>query len=256
MHKGVNGGSREVGLGRRARSASCRRHTSHLVAVNRSHSLSATRHQHHHHHHHSGNPLFSSSRRLNSVSTSSNSHHYHHYRSHRQQAAITSATTTSATNPASSSSHHHHQHRHGGSSASSRRGSSSNKRYMWAVEQMVGSNLSPSRTRASHHHQYVSHCAICARQHALYLAAAQIHNSSSGGGGGERGGELVSSSSQLAVGEGVHGGAGYCRLCHQQQRRSSESAPKHSMVLFTEPQGGFITIPLTDKDQYNPVNRV
>ena len=103
---------------------------------------------------------------------------------------------------------------------------------MWAVEHhRAGLNPGPVRTR-SYHHQYLGQCDICARQQALYLAAAQLHNSVGGGGGG-----------------GVRGGGGVphvmcdpmqgvlCRLCHQRGRVNSNAGPKHSMVLFTEPQG-------------------
>ncbi|KAL5017005.1 hypothetical protein ScPMuIL_006594 [Solemya velum] len=44
------------------------------------------------------------------------------------------------------------------------------------------------------------------------------------------------------------------QLC--QNCRSGENPSHSSMVLFTEPQGAFITIPLRDKETYNPANAV
>ena len=236
----------DSGLGhRRVRSASCRRHTaSTAAAVHRSHSASHPRHNHSNNSNNTahayanprnvvqvpssrtragGTALSVSSGRHhrshgNNPGSSSSSHHHHHHNNHH---------------------HHHHSHRQGASASGSpsrRSSSSSSRRYMWAMEHhRAGLNPGPVRTR-SYHHQYLGQCDICARQQALYLAAAQLHNSVGGGGGGGGGG-------------GVRGGGGVphvmcdpmqgvlCRLCHQRGRVDSNAGPKHSMVLFTEPQG-------------------
>ncbi|KAK6190724.1 hypothetical protein SNE40_002525 [Patella caerulea] len=46
-----------------------------------------------------------------------------------------------------------------------------------------------------------------------------------------------------------------CEMC-QQSSSVPVNVPRRSMVLFTQPQGRFITIPLSEQDGYNPVSCV
>ena len=218
--RGANPG--DSGLGhRRVRSASCRRHTSAAVAVHRSHSASQPRH------HHSNNTVHAYSNPRN-ISQASGS------RTRAGTALSVSSSRHHRSHGNASSSSHHHSHRQSASASGSpsRRpsSSSSSRRYLWALEHRAGLNPGPIRTR-SYHHQYLGQCDICARQQALYLAAAQLHNSvGNGGGGGGAGGGVPH-----VVCDPLQGVL--CRLCHQRGRVSDSAGPKHSMVLFTEPQG-------------------
>ncbi|XP_070206133.1 uncharacterized protein [Littorina saxatilis] len=266
---GSGGGSNpgDSGSGhRRTRSASCRKHIPSVTSVTRSHSTSQSRH--HHHHHHNNHP--SNNNTNNTVHTYSTSRNIvQAFRTRAGSTILPSASSRhhrlqgNGNGPPSSSSH---QHRHNASSSSSlvsqaRRYSSSsssnNRRYLWAVEQHRAS-LKPVRTQSYHHHQYLGQCDVCARQQALYLAAAQLHDSV---GNSARGRTRGGRGEGRGVGDVPHVVCDprqgvLCRLCLQRDRAKENVGPKDSMVLFAEPQGAFITIPLTDKEQYNPVNGV
>ena len=243
-------GSNSGGAGhRRTRSASCRRHSSAVAAVHRSHSASNSRSYHHHHHHHQPqqqqqhyhhhhNPRTSSqaSSRARPPSSSSRHHHHlhhHHHNNHRPQHLAYSS-------PYSSSGPRHGAAAGGGgggggpssTTSSTKRLTSSNRRYLWALEHLA----SPVRTRSVYHqhHQYLEGCDMCTRQQALYLAAAQLHEG--GGGGGGRGRRAIAGGGGSSACGSEH--VGVCRTCADRGEEGERGRnPKHSMVVFTEPQG-------------------
>ncbi|XP_076452280.1 uncharacterized protein LOC143287922 [Babylonia areolata] len=257
---------------RRTRSASCRRH-----------------HPHHPAHH---QPLvrsrgsFSSRSLVHTPSRARAAHHApsgsgRHLRSVHGSPHSSSNAATATTSSQRPSGH---------SSGSSRRTSSGSRRYQWAVEQRAGPPpLTPTVTGRHAHHQQQQqhhhrpshnqhHCEVCSRQGdppQQPSNTARVHARAGGGGGGGRGGSggggggyRKEQGDSLLVSDGSNATTrGHtCRQCHRRGGRSSSSnnnnsnsngsVPKHSMVVFTQPQGAVVTIPLGDTDHYQPVNAV
>ncbi|PVD32898.1 hypothetical protein C0Q70_08345 [Pomacea canaliculata] len=228
---------------RRTRNTLCKNHAP-PVTSSRDQRVSGSRHFHHH----VTGPTVTSGRKGRNGSgtfAARSSSYTHKQRRQQQGAASTTATTSSVHHPRP---HHHHYRSNGVSPAMPLRRSASSKRYMWAAaEQRVSGAHSPSLWTSSYHQQFIEQCSICA-QHALLVAATQICSSGGGGGGGGVSGGGGNAGEVGLSCSSVHGT--YCPLCQQR----SCVVPKHSMVLFTQPQGTFITIPLSEK--YNPVNGV
>lgn len=197
---------------RRGRTASCRRHYP-LMTIRHGQKISSKRHQ----------------SIVNALSAATNT---------KVKSGTTLLAAASATKEVSmqrlrqqntTSSHHHYGHRQtDASSVVGTQRCSSSKRYPWALEHRPASNLGSER--AHKHHQY-DHCVFCAR----YIPPVPEFDGCEGyrdvvddfGGEDDRRAPRGRCDS---VTDNV------CRVCLYRSRVNS-LIPKHSMVVFTEPQG-------------------